>query len=83
MSTREDSKYWCVCFDEVYESVCWILRVWEQCVVSYSLRQAVCGSVQQAPQRAQPKRQHLSHSLTNRHTNSCTSLFLHFHQARI
>lgn len=73
----------CVCFDVESDSVCWILCVWEWCVVSYSLRQAVCGSVQQAQQCAQPKRQHLSHSLTNRHTNSGTSLFSHFYQTHI
>lgn len=73
----------CVCFDVENDSVCWILCVWEWCVVSYSLRQAVCGSVQQAQQCAQPKRQHLTHSLTNRHTNSGTSLFFPFYQTHL
>jgi len=51
----------CVC---VWYNAC----VWVSCVVSYSLRQAVCGSVHRAQQRVQPKCQHHTHTHTHTHT---------------
>lgn len=69
------AKYW-FAYMQVSMHVCvcvcvraWIY-VWVSCVVSYSLRQAVCGSLQQAQQHAHPKRQHLSHSLTEKHIHT-------------
>lgn len=69
----------CVCVRSVWVCICVCAYMWVSCVVSYSLRQAVCGSVHRAQQRAQPERQHLSHSL--KHTLKLTHTFyiVHFY----
>lgn len=87
----------CVCWGIVYISLCgwvcvwlcvwWWGGGWSSSVVSYRLRQAVCGCMHQAEHCALPEYQHLSHSLTHNHLYSvyfCTldfSFFLHPHRS--